>query len=124
LCVKNYFNFTPTFIFSHDKTFASVNCSTGAKKHIYPDTSISGSVSFLVYTKIYLFKSCAWAPVMKNKYSGGLKMEKVTFCRTKTGKGFKIVVDGTWLYVSRKLLLEVVEGDTESCQFSSFEDKE
>ena len=51
-------------------------------------------------------------------------MEKVTFCRTNTGNGFKIAVNGTWLYVSRKLLLEVVDGDTNSCQFKTFEDKE
>jgi hypothetical protein len=51
-------------------------------------------------------------------------MEKVTFCKTNAGKGFKIAVNGTWLYVSRKLLLEVVDGDTNSCQFSTFEDKE
>ena len=85
---------------------------------------ISVLVSFLGYTKIYLSKSCACAPVMKNKYTGGKKMEKVTFCRTNTGRGFKIAVNGTWLYVSRTLLLEVVDGDTESCQFKAFEDKE
>lgn len=35
------------------------------KNHNYPDTKSSTQVSLWVYTKIYLFKSYARAPVMK-----------------------------------------------------------
>jgi hypothetical protein len=48
--------------------------------------------------------------------------QKVTFCSTNAGNGFKIAVNDTWLYVSRKFLLEVVDGDAKSCQFSTIEE--
>jgi hypothetical protein len=52
-------------------------------------------------------------------------MDKVTFCKTNAGNGFKIAVNDTWLYISTKLLLEVIAGDAKSCQFSTYnEDKE
>ena len=51
-------------------------------------------------------------------------MEKVTFCRTNAGKGFKIAVNDTWLYVSEKLLLDAITGKTKSCQFSTYEEKD
>jgi hypothetical protein len=48
-------------------------------------------------------------------------MEKVTFCKTKAGNGYKIAVNDTWLYVKKKFLLEVIDGDANTCQFSSYE---
>ena len=44
-------------------------------------------------------------------------MEKVTFCKTNAGKGYKIAVNNTWLYVSKDLLMEVIDGIATSCQF-------
>ena len=61
----------------------------------------------------------------KIKYQGGFKMDKVTFCKTNAGNGYKIAVNDTWLYISSKLLLEVIAGEAKSCQFSTYnEDKE
>lgn len=81
------------------------------------------SVSFLVYGKIYLSKSYASSGHEKIKYTGGFKMEKVTFCSTNAGNGFKIAVNDTWLYVSKKFLLEVIEGKAKSCKFSTYEEE-
>ena len=47
-----------------------------------------------------------------------------TFCKTKAGNGYKIVVDGTWLYASRENLLKVIFNEAESCQFSTMDDEE
>ncbi len=49
---------------------------------------------------------------------------KVTFCKTKTGNGFKIVVNDTWLYTSKDDLLAVVDDEKKSCQFNEIEDKD
>ena len=48
----------------------------------------------------------------------------VTFCKTKAGKGFKIVVNDKWLYVSERNLLEVLDDEARSCQFQTIEDEE
>jgi hypothetical protein len=50
-------------------------------------------------------------------------MGKVTFCKTNAGNGFKIVVNDTWLYVSKELLNEVIHGLSKSCQFSTIEEE-
>jgi hypothetical protein len=49
---------------------------------------------------------------------------KVTFCKTKAGKGFKIAVDKSWLYVSKERLLAVIDGDAKSCQFTTLENSD
>ena len=46
----------------------------------------------------------------------------VTFCKTKAGNGFKIVVDNVWLYASKKTLLGVIDDECTSCQFSTMDD--
>lgn len=48
----------------------------------------------------------------------------VTFCKTKAGNGFKIAIDGKWLYASTENLLKVLADKAKSCQFSEIEDKE
>ena len=47
---------------------------------------------------------------------------KVTFCKTKAGNGFKIIVNDKWLYASKEKLLAVIDGDDTSCQFSEMQD--
>ena len=48
---------------------------------------------------------------------------EVTFCATKAGKGFKIVVDGVWLYTSKFELYRVLQNKALACQFREI-DKE
>jgi len=48
---------------------------------------------------------------------------EVTFCATKAGKGFKIVVDGVWLYTSKHELYRVLQNKALACQFREI-DKE
>lgn len=66
------------------------------------------------------------ATVMKKLNFREVKqMERVVFCKTKTGKGFKIVVDDVWLYTSMTDLLKVLLDQAESCQFRTYqEDRE
>ena len=47
-----------------------------------------------------------------------------TFQETKAGKGYKIVVDGQWLYASKASLLAVVDGRKRSCLFREITDDE
>ena len=47
----------------------------------------------------------------------------VTFCKTKSYNGFKIVVNGKWLYVSYKELDNVVCNKATSCQFREIKDE-
>jgi len=46
----------------------------------------------------------------------------VTFCKTKAGNGFKIVIDNKWLYASKKALLGVIDDESTSCQFRTMDD--
>ena len=46
---------------------------------------------------------------------------KVTFCKTKAGNGFKIIVDNKWLYASKDKVIAVIEGDAKSCQFGEMQ---
>ncbi|MBW1666989.1 MAG: hypothetical protein JRJ66_02830 [Deltaproteobacteria bacterium] len=46
----------------------------------------------------------------------------VTFCKTKAGNGFKIAIDGTWLYASKKSLLKVLFDEAKSCQFRTMDE--
>lgn len=47
-----------------------------------------------------------------------------TFCPTKAGNGFKIIVDDEWLYTSKKFLKKVINGKAKSCQFRSIQEEE
>lgn len=49
--------------------------------------------------------------------------EAITFCRTKAGKGFKIVVDGEWFYTSLVELYKVLQNKANACQFRAIEAK-
>jgi len=55
----------------------------------------------------------------KIKSYGGIKMETITFTKTNAGFGYKIVVDGTWFYVNRKYLQEVLNNERKSCVFNT-----
>ena len=46
---------------------------------------------------------------------------ELTFCKTRAGKGFKIVVDGQWFYTSLGELYKVITGKTQACRFRSIE---
>ena len=41
----------------------------------------------------------------------------VNFCKTKAGKGFKIVVNGKWLYTSKQELFKVLKNEANGCIF-------
>jgi hypothetical protein len=45
----------------------------------------------------------------------------VTFCKTKAGNGFKIVVNGKWLYASKRDVLEVIDDEVPSCCFKTID---
>lgn len=49
-------------------------------------------------------------------------MANVKLCRTKAGKGFKIVVGEEWFYTSIPELIKLVEGAAKACTFRSIED--
>jgi len=60
---------------------------------------------------------------MKKLNQGGKQM-KATFCETNNGNGYKIAINDKWLYTSKENLLKVILGESKSCQFNTFEDKE
>ena len=47
---------------------------------------------------------------------------KATFCKTKTGNGFKLAIDDKWLYVGKDALLAVVRNEATSCRFSTMDE--
>ena len=49
---------------------------------------------------------------------------KATFCKTKEGNGFKIVIADLWLYTSEKFLKKVVDGEARTCQFRTIKDED
>ena len=49
---------------------------------------------------------------------------KATFCKTNNGNGYKIAVNDEWLYTSKENLLEVLFGESTSCQFGTINNKE
>lgn len=51
-------------------------------------------------------------------------MEKATFCKTKAGKGFKIAVNGEWVYASKESLFNVLNDDKQSCVFRKIKQEE
>jgi len=42
-----------------------------------------------------------------------------TFCETKAGKGFKIIINGRWLYTSKVELYKVLQKKSKACIFRS-----
>ena len=44
-------------------------------------------------------------------------------CKTKAGKGFKVVVDGQWFYTSNMEFFGMINGDLNACQFRSIDNK-
>lgn len=51
-------------------------------------------------------------------------IEEVTLCETRAGNGFKVVVNGKWLYTSKEELFKMVRGDAAACKFRDYyEDK-
>ena len=48
-------------------------------------------------------------------------MENITLCKTKAGKGFKVIANGKWFYVNQKYLLEVIDNKRKSCVFNTIE---
>ena len=46
---------------------------------------------------------------------------KAKFYKTKAGNGFKILVDGKWLYASKDKLLAVIDGDAHYCPFGEMD---
>lgn len=49
--------------------------------------------------------------------------DTATLCPTKAGRGFKVVVDGLWFYASKTSLLDVVNGKSRACTFSTIKDE-
>jgi hypothetical protein len=50
--------------------------------------------------------------------------DTATLCPTKAGNGFKVVADGTWVYTSKGSLLDMVNGKSKACTFSTIKDDE
>ena len=48
-------------------------------------------------------------------------MENITLCKTKAGKGFKLCIDGTWLYTSKTELFRVLNNKANACQFRTID---
>jgi len=44
---------------------------------------------------------------------------QAVFCKTKAGKGFKIVINGKWFYTSKAELFNVLNNKTTGCRFRS-----
>ncbi len=49
---------------------------------------------------------------------------EVTLCRTIKGNGYKIVVEGKWLYANADDLNKVVKGEAKACRFREIASKE
>jgi hypothetical protein len=49
--------------------------------------------------------------------------ETATFCPTKAGNGYKVVVNGVWYYASKQQVLDLVEGRQKACTFHTIKDE-
>ncbi len=49
---------------------------------------------------------------------------KATLCKTKAGRGFKLVLNGVWIYASKEQLHKFLEGESSSCQFKEIKEEE
>jgi hypothetical protein len=47
---------------------------------------------------------------------------EATFCETKAGFGYKICIDGKWMYASKRQLLDVIRQKGKACVFRSIEE--
>ena len=52
------------------------------------------------------------------------KNTQVTLCKTKAGKGFKVVVDGVWFYTSIRELYKVLRDEALACKFRVIEERQ
>ncbi len=50
------------------------------------------------------------------------KTHTATFCATKAGNGYKVVVNGVWFYASKRQLMELVSGRQKACTFRTIGD--
>jgi len=50
-------------------------------------------------------------------------MANVKLCRTKAGKGFKIVFGEEWFYTSIPELMKLVDGGSKACTFRSIDEE-
>jgi len=51
-------------------------------------------------------------------------MAEATLCKTKAGKGFKIVIDEVWYYTSKHELFRLLNDSARACTFRTIEDEE
>jgi hypothetical protein len=49
-------------------------------------------------------------------------MNNVVLCRTKAGKGLKVVVDGIWYYTSLGEFFKMMNDKAKACTFRTIED--
>ena len=49
-------------------------------------------------------------------------MKQITLCKTKAGKGFKIVVDGVWYYTSKGEIKRLLNGSASGTTFRVIEE--
>ena len=49
--------------------------------------------------------------------------QSITFCPTKAGKGFKLVVAGVWFYTSKQELFAVLNKKSGACVFRTIKEK-
>ena len=48
---------------------------------------------------------------------------KATLCKTKAGKGYKLVIDGVWMYTSKEQFDKFMDGEYKSCQFAEIKEE-
>ena len=51
-------------------------------------------------------------------------MAEATLCKTKAGKGFKIVIDEVWYYTSKSELFRLLNDSARACTFRTIVDEE
>lgn len=49
-------------------------------------------------------------------------MAELTLCPTKAGKGYKVVVDGTWFYTSAIELAKMLRGEAQAVKFRTVDE--
>ena len=49
---------------------------------------------------------------------------KATLCKTKAGNGYKLVLDGVWIYASKEQVEKFMEGNSKSCQFAEIKEED
>lgn len=51
-------------------------------------------------------------------------MVSVKLCKTKAGKGFKVVVDDEWFYTSKYEMYRLMNDEVSACNFRKIDDNE